>query len=103
LARFVALAAIVTLVPLPVLAGGASQPAKAPGLRASVARLGVLARPATPRAPTVRLKQAGGADLRSPSFFKRPVGVVVLATLAVGAGYAIYSTQHDRISSAGKK
>ena len=36
------------------------------------------------------------------SFFKSPVGIAVMATFAVGVGYAIYSTQNDRITSPGK-
>ncbi len=102
-ARLVALAVIIALVPLPALAGEASQSAKTPGLLASVAKLGVTERLTAPRPPTARRQQAGEGDLRSASFFKRPIGIVLLVTMAVGTGYALYSTQHDRVSSPGKK
>ncbi len=102
-ALLVALAVTVTLAPLPVLAEEPSPPAKAPGLLASVAKLGVTERLAAPRPPAARSAQVSKEDLSSASFFKKPLGVVILATLAVGAGYAIYSTQHDRVHSAGKQ
>ena len=51
------------------------------------------------RTQTATDRQAVG----SPSFFKKPAGIAVLVTLAAGDGYALYSTQHDRIHSAGKK
>lgn len=103
-AQLVALALIIALAPLPALAGAPSQPSKAPGIRASVAKLGAIERLAAPRPATMRSQQAGNTDdLRSASFFKRPIGIVLLVTMAVGTGYAIYSTQHDRVSSPGKK
>lgn len=102
-AQLVALALFIALAPLPAVAGEASQPSKAPGIRASVAKLGAIERLATPRPVTMQSQQAGQADLRSASFFKRPVGIVLLVTMAIGTGYALYSTQHDRVSSPGKK
>jgi hypothetical protein len=39
----------------------------------------------------------------SPSFFKKPAGIAVLITLAAGVGYALYSTQHDRLHSPAKQ
>jgi len=103
-ALLAALVVTIALAPLPALAGEPSPPAaKAPpGIRASLAKLDLTERIAAPRPPTARKQQAGQDDLRSASFFKSPLGIVVLATLGVGAGYAIYSTQHDRIHSAGK-
>jgi hypothetical protein len=59
----------------------------------------------TPIAPA-RAQATTGVDKSersSPSFFKKPVGIVVLATLAAGVGYALYSTQNDRIISPAKK
>ena len=101
-ALLAALVVTIALAPLPALAGEPSPPAKAPGIRASLAKLDLTERIAAPRPPTARKQQTGQDDLRSASFFKTPLGIVVLATLGVGAGYAIYSTQHDRIHSAGK-
>ena len=47
----------------------------------------------------VRAQSNGG---QSGSFFKSKPGILALAVMAAGAGYAVYSTQHDRIKSAGK-
>jgi len=97
LARLIALAVIIALCPLPALAGDQDQPAgKAPGIRASAAAI-VTRQPlaASPSAAAQGQSNAG----KSGSFFKSPIGVVVLATLAAGVGYAIYSTQNDRITS----
>lgn len=41
-------------------------------------------------------------DLRSGSFFRRPVGIAVLAAFGVGLGYALYSSSNDRIRSSGR-
>jgi hypothetical protein len=37
------------------------------------------------------------------SFFKTGPGIVAIAVMVVGTGYAIYSTQNDRIKSPGKE
>jgi hypothetical protein len=34
---------------------------------------------------------------KTGSFFKTRTGVAVLVVMAVGTGYALYSTSHDRI------
>lgn len=102
-ARYVALAVIIALCPLPALAGDQEgQPAtgKAPGIRASAAAIAT-------RQPLAASPSAAAQGQTNPgksgSFFKSPVGVVVLATLAAGVGYAIYSTQNDRITSPAKQ
>lgn len=41
--------------------------------------------------------------MQSSSFFKTRTGVVIAAVMIAGTGYALYSAQHDRIHSAGKK
>ena len=45
---------------------------------------------------------SGETDLRSGSFFRRPVGIAVLAAFGVGVGYAVYSASNDRIRSSGR-
>jgi hypothetical protein len=55
------------------------------------------------RASTVRRSEQAAPGTDSPTFFKTPTGAVVLAVMIVGAGYAIYSAQHDRIHSPGKE
>jgi hypothetical protein len=42
-------------------------------------------------------------DRGSWSFFKSPGGIIVISTLAVGAGYWLYSAQNDRNTSPGKE
>lgn len=129
--QILALAVIVALVPLPVLAGEGGHAAPAPQtLRASAAT--VVAREAQHLAndalegvrrdarevpSTAFFKgragavapaaangeaQGGAPGTESAAFFKSRVGVAVVAVLAVGVGYALYSSQHDRVHSAGK-
>lgn len=38
-------------------------------------------------------------DLGSPGFFRTPAGLLTLAAIGVGVGFAIYSTSHDRVKS----
>ena len=53
--------------------------------------------------PSAARSQTGTPNADSPSFFKSPAGVAVLAVFAAGVGYAIYSTRNDRIHSPGKQ
>lgn len=91
------LAAAVTLAPLPLAAADDPSP---PGLRASALRISSAERLVTPAPAEAKRTQATGeVDLKSGSFFKTPTGIVLIAVLAAGTGYAIYSTSHDRIKS----
>lgn len=96
-ARLLALALVLTAVPLPCLAEDSNKPAPAPGLKASIAKAAA--------SGTVTLEQAkpaaapDKADLGSASFFKKPVGIVVLAFLGGGVGYMAYAMNHSRIHS----
>lgn len=102
LARLAALAVIIALCPLPAVAGDQGQPAqKTPGIRASAAAIAT-SQPLAASPVTAAQGQSNTGN-RSASFFKSPIGIVVLATLAAGIGYAVYSTQNDRITSAAKK
>jgi len=114
LPRAMLLALIAALVPLPV--GAADTPKapaeKAPSLREAVTKIAprdLAAIEATDGAkkmtrPAVRRSdQSGNPATQSGSFFRTTPGIVVLATLAVGVGYALYSTQNDRVSSPGRK
>jgi len=94
------------VAPLPGLAADSPPQTPAPvkpGIKASVDRAAatlassarVEARAAQPSTKT------GGKD--TWSFFKTPAGALVLGAVAAGTGYAIYSTQHDRVNSPGKK
>jgi hypothetical protein len=122
---------IAALVPLPVIAGekdvSTRAPETPPSISAALARelasttvprgeLGssvtskeplsrAIARDLTPArsSTTARRSAQSTPGTESPSFFKTPTGAVVLAVMAIGVGYAIYSAQHDRIHSPGKE
>lgn len=97
-------AVVVALIPCSAAASDVRTPPKEP-LRAALAEV----RPAnvvTSRPPSTvarRSEQASTPAKQSPAFFRTPAGIAVLAVLGAGAGYAIYSAQHDRIHSPGKK
>jgi len=97
-------AVVVALIPCSAAASDVRTPLKEP-LRTALAEV----RPrnvATPRRPATvarRSEQASTPAKQSPAFFRTPAGIAVLAVLGTGAGYAIYSAQHDRIHSPGKK
>ena len=97
--RVLALALIVAAVPLPCMAQQPGQPAQKPGLKASVRPIVHAVVTAAPAAKPARAQEPGDvkAPLESRSFFKTTTGVVVLAIIGAGAGYAAYSISHDRI------
>ena len=98
------LAVIIALVPLPVAASKGGTEAKTPTIKASMER--IVARDLTAASASkaaVRPARQGRAPGDSPGFFKSGPGIVALVVMVAGAGYALYSAQHDRIHSAGKK
>ena len=98
--RVFALALVLAAIPLPGLAEETNKPAPTPGLKASIARAavsgGVTLEQAKPSAAPVE------TQVGSKSFFKKPIGMVVLAVMAAGTGYAVYSANHDRIAPTGR-
>jgi hypothetical protein len=103
--RAIALAVVFTLAPLPVLAAAEPGPSpKSAPIRASIAKI-----PTTksPKMSTARSREARGATQSASgqdrSFFKTGPGILALAVMVAGTGYAIYSTQNDRIKSPGKE
>ena len=108
-AAFVALVA--ALPPLPLAAAGeqtastSSAAVKPKTIQAAVNA--AAAREATvapaPRAKTAKRANQSSTDKQSTSFFRSGPGAIALAVMAVGAGYAIYSASHDRITSPAKK
>ncbi len=97
-------ALVVTTFPLPCSAEGASQPTAVPGLRASIDTAASTVASAKPMPSGVVARQASGEAKppASKAFFKKPVGIAVLAIVAAGVGYAIYSAKHDRIPPNGR-
>lgn len=102
-ARVLVLALAVAFSPLPALAGQPPAPTPSPNLQLAIQKAVATERLAASPVAAVQAQQSGGVDKKSASFFKSPVGIVVIATLAVGAGYAVYSAKHDRIISPAKK
>jgi hypothetical protein len=99
----VLLAASVALIPLPAVAADNAPTPKSRNLDASMARIVARDLRTAVTTPAVKARAAQGSDLSSPTFFKTRTGVIVAAVMVAGAGYALYSAQHDRIHSAGKK
>jgi hypothetical protein len=114
LPRAILLALIVALVPLPVTAAdnGKTTSAKPSSLREAASTIAPRDLAATQTGPGTqkiarpsarRSDQGSSPATQSGAFFKSTPGIIVLSTLAVGVGYALYSTSHDRVTSAGKK
>ncbi len=104
LPRAVLLAVITTLIPLPAVAGQGKKIAGDRPITVSMERMvarDLAARPADSTAvrPARRAQTTG----QSGSFFKTKPGVIALSVMIAGTGYALYSSKHDRITSAGKK
>lgn len=99
------LALIAALIPLPVAAREATPAAKAKTSQVSLKDGVARAAARTPLAvrPARRADQSSASGKDSTSFFKTPTGAVALAVMALGAGYAVYSVTHDRITSPAKK
>lgn len=119
LPRAVILAVSVALIPLPASAGNPApptEPTKAPTvvapeprpLRAAIEKLDsrdLEPRSTSSRTAPRRSDRSAQADTvkQSRAFFKTGPGIAVLAVIAAGFGYALYSTSHDRINSPGKE
>ena len=97
------LAVVIALVPLPAAASGDGTDAKTPTIKASMERIVARDLAAAPASSAVRPARQGQAPGNSPAFFKSGPGIVALVVMVAGTGYALYSAQHDRITSAGKK
>jgi hypothetical protein len=92
-------ALVVTVVPRPSMAEEPGKPAAVPGLRASADSAATAMASAVEQPAPGPARQAGPEAAKptsSRAFFKTPVGVAVLAVMAAGVGYAIYSAHHDR-------
>lgn len=103
--RAFALAVMTAFIPLPAAASDtATNPPQAPKIKASMERIVARDVAATPvRKAVVRKDSQAGSSATSPGFFKTGPGIVALAVMAAGTGYALYSTSHDRIHSPGKQ
>ena len=103
LPRAVLLAVVTALVPLPVAAGDAKPAPKAKTIRASMQEMVARDVAATPARSAARRAEQDNQSKESIAFFKSKPGMIALAVMIAGVGYALYSTSHDRIHSAGKQ
>jgi hypothetical protein len=107
----VALAALVAALPPLPLAASDTAPSTTPvaakpnTLQAAVRAAAVResAAVATPHASPARRADQSGSSTQSTGFFRSKPGAVALAVMVLGAGYAVYSASHDRITSPAKK
>lgn len=103
--RAVPLVLAFALIAAPVAASEAAPPAKAKAGSSSLRQAAAREASRTSLKTTTgarRAEQAGTAK-QSTTFFKTAPGMIALAVMAVGTGYAFYSWQHDRVTSPAKK
>lgn len=102
LAQLLVLGIALTVAP-PASAADSSQPT-AP-LATSIAHAARTLALATPDGSARATEQAKPGDelAGSSAFFRQPLGIAILATLAVGSGYALYSLSRDRIRSVARQ
>ena len=104
LPRAVLLAVVVSLTPLPVAAAEKRPAGESGPIKASIRNIAVepgTAGPAKSTPTSRRARQSG--PVRDGSFLKSRPGLLALAVMVAGVGYALYSTQNDRITSPGKE
>lgn len=98
-----------TLVPLPVAAADAATATATTNtartsLHQAVAREAARAAVQTPMAPATPTRRADqGSGNGMTHFLKSKPGMIAVSVMAIGTGYAVYSANHDRIVSAGRK
>ena len=99
-ARLVAAGVIIALAPLPLAAAEANLPAPPSiNIKAAVQKFAAAERAASNRTAPAQTAQPAAAP-QSPSFFRTPLGLAVIAVVGAGSAFAVYSAQHDRIHSA---
>lgn len=103
LPRAVLLAAAVTLVPIPGLASDAKDAAKRKTIQASMQEIVKREAARTPAARVTARRAQTNTSKESPGFFRSGPGMVALAVMIAGTGYALYSASHDRIHSPASK
>ena len=102
--RAAGLVVITALIPLPAAASDTATTPSPPTIKASMEKIVVREIAATPaRKDVARDDRQGSSATSSPNFFKTKPGIIALAVMGAGVGYALYSAQNDRIHSPGKK
>ena len=104
LPRAVLLVVAAALVPLPVAASDTKPAPQPKTIQASMQEMVARDVAAAPARPAARRAEQGGSQSKeSIGFFKTKPGMIALAVMVGGVGYALYSAKHDRIHSAGKQ
>ena len=91
---------ITALIPLPAAASDtATNSPEAPKIKASMEKIVARDVAATPvRKTVVRKDSQAGSSGTSPGFFKTGPGIVALAVMAAGTGYALYSASQAGVA-----
>jgi hypothetical protein len=114
LPRAALLATCIAMIPLPAGAAdtveqgrpaGLTTPTVSPTVRNIKASMNTIVTREIRAARPVAAPRAQGSSpvAQSPGFFRTRTGAIVAAVMIAGTGYALYSTQHDRIHSPGKE
>lgn len=103
LPRALLLVVAAALVPLPVAASDTKPAPKPKTIQASMQEMVARDVAAAPARTAARRAEQGSQAKESIGFFKTKPGMIALAVMVGGVGYALYSAKHDRIHSAGKQ
>jgi hypothetical protein len=103
LARVVLLAAAATLVPIPGLASDTKDVTKPKTIQMSMQEIVKREAARTPATRTTAARAQTNTSKESPGFFRSGPGMVALAVMIAGTGYALYSVSHDRVHSPAAK
>ena len=103
LPRALLLVVAAALVPLPVAASDTKPAPKPKTIQASMQEMVARDVAAAPARTAARRAEQGSQSKESIGFFKTKPGMIALAVMVGGVGYALYSAKHDRIHSAGKQ
>ena len=102
-ARMLVLALAVGAAPVNCLASEpAGPPQSSPNLSASIQKAVQQEAGKVAKVSPKAARQAGAtaaAETSSGGFFKSKAGIITIALLAAGTGYALYSTSNDRVTS----
>ena len=105
--RAIPLALAASLIALPVAASENTVTPKAKteqvSLRQAAAKAATSAAVTTPRSGKSRRAEQSHPTRQSTSWFKTKPGILALAVMVGGSGYALYSINHDRITSPAKQ
>jgi hypothetical protein len=103
LPRAVLLAAAAMLVPVPGMASDAKDVTKRKTIQVSMQEIVKREAARTPAVRATATRAQTNTSKESPGFFRSGPGMVALAVMIAGTGYALYSASHDRVHSPAAK